>query len=495
MAELSESELLARIFPRLHGGDSTALLLGPGDDAAIVAAPDGRAVVSIDTQVVDQDFRLEWNNGYRTTGYDVGWKAAAQNLSDINAMGARATSLVVSLTMPPETRVAWVEDFADGLSAAIRELGAPDCAVAGGDLGRGRELAVSVAILGTLDGRSAVLRSGARPGDTLALAGKPALGAMNRLKASSSLTDGAKWRLAAAYQLAGQPDVAKQLMGVDPIRVLTDRELGGTYGSTLRDQAMALEALVLIEPGSKRADEVARKISERLTDKRWLSTQETAFALVAMARYAGAGTGDPLSLTWRLGADPAQDVRSDKPMLSIPLPVIDGTPELKVKSSTGAPLYARLVTRGLPRLGEEEAAASGITVTVEYVQTEPYQQLGVVDLDQGVDFKAIVKVKNNRGKKLEELALTQVVPSGWEIHGTAPGPGDGYEYRDVRDDRVLTYFDLDKGAERTFTVGLNASYKGRYYLPPIIVEAMYDAEINGRTKGEWVQVAEPGPRG
>ncbi len=171
MAELSESDLLARIFPRLHGGEKATLLLGPGDDAAIVAAPDGRTVISIDTQVADQDFRLEWNNGYRTTGYDVGWKAAAQNLSDINAMGARATSMVVSLTMPPETTVSWVEDFADGLSAGIRGLGAADCAVAGGDLGRGRELAVSVAILGTLDGHAPVLRSGARPGDTLALAG------------------------------------------------------------------------------------------------------------------------------------------------------------------------------------------------------------------------------------------------------------------------------------------------------------------------------------
>ena len=178
VAGLSESQLLGRIFPRLtipqpNGGPAAAsyLLLGPGDDAAIVAAPDGRTVVSIDTQVADQDFRLEWNNGYRTTGYDVGWKAAAQNLSDINAMGARATSVVVSLTMPPETPVSWVEDFADGLVAGIRGLGAPACTVAGGDLGRGRELAVSVAILGTLDGKAPVLRSGARPGDTVALAG------------------------------------------------------------------------------------------------------------------------------------------------------------------------------------------------------------------------------------------------------------------------------------------------------------------------------------
>jgi thiamine-monophosphate kinase len=173
VAALSEAELLARIFPRLsmEGSYSQATLLGPGDDAAVVAAPDGRTVISIDTQVQDQDFRLEWPNGYRTTGFDVGWKAAAQNLSDINAMGATATSLVVSLTLPPETPVSWVEDLADGLTAGIRELGASRCSVAGGDLGRGREISVTVAVLGTLDAGHAVLRSGAKPGDVLALAG------------------------------------------------------------------------------------------------------------------------------------------------------------------------------------------------------------------------------------------------------------------------------------------------------------------------------------
>lgn len=173
VAALSEAELLARIFPRLSmGGDhSQATLLGPGDDAAVVAAPDGKTVISIDTQVQDQDFRLEWPNGYRTTGFDVGWKAAAQNLSDINAMGATATSLVVSLTLPPETPVTWVEALAEGLTAGIRDLGAARCSVAGGDLGKGREISVTVAVLGTLDGNHAVLRSGAQAGDILALAG------------------------------------------------------------------------------------------------------------------------------------------------------------------------------------------------------------------------------------------------------------------------------------------------------------------------------------
>ncbi|MGX5716426.1 thiamine-phosphate kinase [Arthrobacter sp. MAHUQ-56] len=173
VAGLSEADLLSQIFPRLRMGEShtAATLLGPGDDAAIVAAPDGRTVISIDTQVQDQDFRLLWPNGYRTTGFDVGWKAAAQNLSDINAMGARATAMVVSLTLPVDTPVSWVEELADGLAAGISTLGANACSVAGGDLGRGREISVTVAVTGTLDGGRPVLRSGAQPGDVLALAG------------------------------------------------------------------------------------------------------------------------------------------------------------------------------------------------------------------------------------------------------------------------------------------------------------------------------------
>lgn len=168
VAELGEGELLSRIFPRLGGA---RMPLGPGDDAAVLAAPDGRTVISIDTLVQDQDFRLQWPGGYSTTGYDVGWKCAAQNLSDINAMGAVPTSLVVSLTLPADTLVSWIEDLADGLSAALRALGAEECSVAGGDLGRGNQLVVTAAVTGDLEGRDPVLRSGAQPGDVLAVSG------------------------------------------------------------------------------------------------------------------------------------------------------------------------------------------------------------------------------------------------------------------------------------------------------------------------------------
>lgn len=167
VAGIGEAGLLARILPRLRGAD---MLLGPGDDAAVIAAPDGRFVFTVDTLVQDQDFRLLWRNGYHSTGYDVGWKSAAQNLSDVNAMGAVATAAVISLTLPPTTPVTWAEGIADGFTAAVHELGASLCALAGGDLSSGGELSITAALTGSLTG-PAVLRSGARPGDVVAVCG------------------------------------------------------------------------------------------------------------------------------------------------------------------------------------------------------------------------------------------------------------------------------------------------------------------------------------
>jgi thiamine-monophosphate kinase len=205
VAQLSESELLARIFPRLHAGSS--MLLGPGDDAAIIATPDGRTVISIDTQVQDKDFRLLWPNGSTSSGFDVGWKAAAQNLSDINAMGAVATAMVLSLTLPGTTPVTWVEQLADGLSAATVALGAPQCSMAGGDLSGGNELVITVAVTGTLDGRAPVLRSGAQVGDRIAVCGNMGFSAAGwALHESSILPSAHTPALAAAAALFARPE-------------------------------------------------------------------------------------------------------------------------------------------------------------------------------------------------------------------------------------------------------------------------------------------------
>ncbi|UFU01988.1 thiamine-phosphate kinase [Ruania suaedae] len=159
--DLTEDELLARVVPRLPAG--TGRVVGPGDDAAVVLAPDGRFVVTTDVLVQDRHFRLGWG-----TGADVGWRAVMQNLADVAAMGARPTAIVTSLVLPGDLEVAWVEDFADGIAQACRRhaVGAE-----GGDLSGGPVVMVAMTAHGDLDGRAPVRRDGARPGDRLCHAG------------------------------------------------------------------------------------------------------------------------------------------------------------------------------------------------------------------------------------------------------------------------------------------------------------------------------------
>jgi thiamine-monophosphate kinase len=163
VGELSEGTILRSILDRLGGSNA---LVGPGDDAAVIAAADGRVVATVDTLVHGPDFRLAWSSAY-----DLGYKSAAVNLADVAAMGATPTALLVALAMPDATRLSFVTGIADGLRAACREL-APGCRVEGGDLTVSDTLTVAVTALGALAGREPVLRSGARPGDIVAVAGE-----------------------------------------------------------------------------------------------------------------------------------------------------------------------------------------------------------------------------------------------------------------------------------------------------------------------------------
>jgi thiamine-monophosphate kinase len=162
IAEAGEFGLIARIVARLD--ISPATILGPGDDAAVVVASDGRVVASTDVLVEGRHFRRDWSSGA-----DVGHRAAAANLADIAAMGAAPTALLVALCVPADLDVAWAEDLAGGLSAEASVVGA---SVVGGDLSSSPTLTVAVTALGDLHGEAPVLRSGAQPGDVLALAGR-----------------------------------------------------------------------------------------------------------------------------------------------------------------------------------------------------------------------------------------------------------------------------------------------------------------------------------
>lgn len=163
ISSLGENESLKRTIARLNVSEHA--LVGPGDDSAVISAPDGRFVVTTDTLIEDHDFKLDWSSGY-----DLGWKAVASNIADVAAMGAVPTSLVVALTAPGHTQVSWLEAFADGLRDACEQL-APGCGVVGGDLAASNQVMISVAAHGNLEGREPVLRSGAKVGDVIAVAG------------------------------------------------------------------------------------------------------------------------------------------------------------------------------------------------------------------------------------------------------------------------------------------------------------------------------------
>jgi thiamine-monophosphate kinase len=162
VGEVGEDELLAMVFPILAvAGESDDVAVGPGDDAAVLRLGAGGLVATTDAVVHGRDWRDDWS-----TGMDVGAKVAAQNLADVAAMGARPVALLVTLVMAASTEVAWVLDLARGLATGA-------CPVVGGDLSSAPEgvLTVSVTALGALDGRTPVLRSGARVGDVVAVAG------------------------------------------------------------------------------------------------------------------------------------------------------------------------------------------------------------------------------------------------------------------------------------------------------------------------------------
>lgn len=164
LADLSEDEILARILPLLQGVRSADVLVGPGDDAAVVAGAQP-LVVTTDAMIRDRDWRDEWS-----APRDVAHKLGAQNISDIAAMGAVASAAVLTITADPQTAVAWVEDFAAGLGEWCADAG---IAIVGGDLSSAPAgvVHVSLTMWGDLEGRDPVLRSGARPGDVLAVCG------------------------------------------------------------------------------------------------------------------------------------------------------------------------------------------------------------------------------------------------------------------------------------------------------------------------------------
>jgi uncharacterized protein YfaS (alpha-2-macroglobulin family) len=332
----------------------------------------------------------------------------------------------------------------------------------------------------------------------LALSGKPSLGAMNRLRENGDLLEVARWRLAAAYYLTGQPEIARALTATPAGLISAYRELSGTFGSDLRDKAMVLEAAVVSNQTHK-AEGLIEEMSRELAGEGWLSTQTTAYALLAMAKYAGfSGTPGSVNFSYIWKGGERQLIPLTSPLHQVLLlPGSGNGGSIMFKNESSVPLYPRVVVEGLPEPGMEKTSNNGLVLTVTYHDMD-LDFIDAATFEQGTDIVAVVKVYNPGHKgALQELALSHLIPSGWEIHNarldnTDFGRGSQFKYQDIRDDRVYTYFDLAPKATKTFYVLVNASYLGSFYLPLISVEAMYDASINARIAGQRIKVKRPG---
>ncbi|HNQ67316.1 MAG TPA: MG2 domain-containing protein [Bacteroidales bacterium] len=327
---------------------------------------------------------------------------------------------------------------------------------------------------------------------TLALAGQPDKSAMNRLK-EAKISNVTTWRLAGAYTLCGKESIAKQMISNLSTEVKIYFELSGTYGSDIRDKAMILETLT--ELGEKeKAFMVLRSISEYMGTTKYASTQTTAYALMAASKFVKKyGSSDKIDCNYTLNGKNFT-AKSGKPVYKTKLDVPDKEKnEFILKTTDDKMLFIRIIRKGIPLAGNETEASSNIKMTVNYTYPSG-NPIDVTNIPQGTDFIATITLTNTSGyKSLDNVALSQIFPSGWEIINSRLftvelGQDSYFTYQDIRDDRVLTYLNMYKNSVYTYRVMLNATYEGKYYLPATICETMYDDSNYARTKGTWVNV-------
>lgn len=327
----------------------------------------------------------------------------------------------------------------------------------------------------------------------LALNGNAELGAMNRMRELSELSLQARWRLAAAYALAGKKDVANSLVFNVSDALEKYSFNNDTYGTPARDQAMILETYLLlgnVEKAMALAPSVAQSLSSR-----YISTQTTAFGLVAMAQLAEKIGKGNIDADWTLNGKKQDAVNTPRAMYRADVKPAANL-SVNVTNKGKGKLYARLSARTQPMKDTLNAPVrSSFELSVRYVDMNG-NPLDVKSLKQGTEFTAMVTVNNSAEQAFTDLALVQIFPSGWEIfnervmESASSTAASSFNYRDIRDDRVLTYFNLVAAQAKTFRVRLQAAYRGNFYLPAVSCQAMYAPEEQARNVGMWVEVKE-----
>lgn len=325
---------------------------------------------------------------------------------------------------------------------------------------------------------------------TLALAGTPDLASMNRLISTNNTSNESRLRLAAAYVIAGQKSAAQKLLAganIDP--QFNDSGRYYYYGSEDRNLAMTLETLLLLNRKPE-AFKIASKLAKSLSSGEWMSTQTTAFGLYAMSKFADQMGSKGINVKYNFKGKTGT-IASQKTLATLPLTVASGSQSITLNNTSAATLYVRVLNTGILPIGSEQPEARNLAVTTRFTDSKG-APINLTNTKQGASIGASVTITNKSTQRVENIALTQIVPSGFEIVNTRYTDGattsNIADYIDIRDDRTNFYFALKAGETRTFKMSLNASYLGTYYFPGVQAEAMYDHDYLARTTGQWINI-------
>ena len=333
----------------------------------------------------------------------------------------------------------------------------------------------------------------------LALAGKPDFGAMNLVRQNyiDQLGPVSRKLLAAAYHISGKKKVAEKVNNHRYTSIKNYRELGGTYGSDIRD--MSLMAYCSIKMDNIRfASKIVESITKRFNEQHWFSTQEISFLTMALAEFytkSGLSQSDIKFTVDMEGKGEKEYYLSD---FQKKINISDMyNRQIEINSKSKSPLFVHLNREGIPKKDIIKDKSEGLILERDFFDEEG-RTINIDTLEQNQAIWVRYRVKCSTGEELEEVALSSLFPAGWEIINprmTETGypdwvqrdhPTNG-EYMDIRDDRVNWFFDVDEDA-KTFYIKINPTFAGEYKYPPVSVETMYSPNYYARVASQRVVV-------
>ena len=320
-------------------------------------------------------------------------------------------------------------------------------------------------------------------------------GAMNRLRELKDLSIQARWQLAAAYALTGKKDVANELIFNQNTRIENYTFNNDTYGTPARDQAIMMETYLLLGQTEK-AMALASDVSKALSGD-YISTQTAAFGLVAMQKLAEKMGKGNINVSWTMNGNKMNQINTPQVFHQVNLKPSENL-TVEIVNQGQAKVFVRMTALTQPLdasnfPSDEQTGESSLRLTASYKDVNG-NPMDIKSLKQGQEFTAEVSVQNNNIQDFTDLALVQIFPSGWEIfnermmHVNSSAGEASFSYRDIRDDRILTYFNLGAGQSKSFSVRLQAAYRGTFFHPSISCQAMYAPGEQARTPAAWVKV-------